>query len=105
MNVRLQTELHMAKFNWDLLRRLHFFDYVVEDFDLVNADFDALRELLRRRLVCLLKPRVRHHLLKTISKLGVRHENILDQALDFLTQIASEFIASVEDFLVQTLCV
>ena len=43
MNVRLQTELHMAKFNWDLLRRLHFFDHVVEDFYLVNADFDAIR--------------------------------------------------------------
>ena len=44
----------------------HLIDDVVEDFDLINADFDAIRQLILR-MVCLFEPCVRCDLFQAVS--------------------------------------
>ena len=82
----------------------HFIDNVVEDFDLINADFDAIRQLILR-MVCLFEPCVRCDLFQAVSQLRIRHQNVRDKALYLVTDEASELVASIENFLVQALCV
>ena len=82
----------------------HFVDDVVEDFDLINADFDAIRQLILC-MVSLFEPCVRCDLFQAVSQLRIRHQNVRDKALNLVADEASELVASIENFLVQALCV
>lgn len=104
VHVRLETQLHMIVLDWQVLRRLHIFDNVVKYLDLVDAYLDAILQHLGA-LVSFLVPRVRHHLLETVTKLRIWHQDVIDQTLDFVTQVASELVSGIQNLLVQALCV
>ena len=79
MHVRLQAQFDMAILHFlEVVVFLfvffglgsdcgdHLIDDVVEDFDLINADFDAIRQLILR-MVCLFEPCVRCDLFQAVS--------------------------------------
>jgi hypothetical protein len=56
-------------------------------------------------LVFIFEPLVRHNLFKAVAEVGIWDQYILDQVFDIVAQKASEFIARIQNFLVQTLSV
>ena len=92
----------MIVIDWQVLRRLHVLNDIVKYLDLVYAHFDpVLMHILA--LVSLLVPRVRHHLLETVAQLWVRHQDVVDQTLDLVAQVACELVSSIQNLLVQAL--
>ena len=72
MDVRLQAEFHVGEVDLDLFCRMHLSYNVIEYLYLIDTDFNAIGQLIRR-VVCLLEPSVRHDLFETVAKLRIWH--------------------------------
>ena len=94
----------MVVLNWQVLRRLHVLYDVIEYLDLINAYFNALLQHLLA-LISFLVPRVRHHLFEAVAQLRIWHQDVIYQTLNFVTQVASELVSSIQNLLVQALSV
>ena len=80
--------------DWRVLSLSYFLDHVVKNFDVIDAHFNAFCGLFLG-LVGLFEPSIRHDLLEAVAKFRVWHQDVLDQALNLLTQVAGELVASV----------
>lgn len=102
MGVRLEAHFDFPRVDRWFVLLSYFVDDVVENFDLINADLDTVRDFLLG-LVSLFEPGVRHDLFKPVAQLRVRHQDVLDQALNLLAEVASELVARIQDLLVEAL--
>lgn len=54
-------------------------------------------------LILALKPLIRDNLAQAVPQVRIRHQNVFNEALRLLGEIACDLVSRVKDFLIQTL--
>ena len=101
--ISMQTLFHVARLHIRRQTLLHFHNHVLVDFSLIDTDLAPQAGNVDGYGVRIFKPGVRRYLFQTVTKFGVRHQNVFNQITNFTAQITGEFVVGAEDLLVEAL--